>query len=1017
MALTQLMMANSITSLRAIARRDWRSFVEHQSVVDQVLRDDPAGFYPLQAFVTRDQYRHVIERIAKRRRLSESEVARVALDLARDGAARSGSDARQGHVGYYLIDRGLAELEEATDYRPSLGERGGRWVRRHPSVVFFGGMFALTAFAELALLWLGGPGTRALWPLVVFVALIPANDIAINVLNQLLTAFFSPRRLPKLDLQEHGIPVSARTVVVVPTLFPNVDAVHEALGHLEVQFLANREQNLHFAILSDFTDAESEHRVGDEDIVAAAVEGVKALNARYGADSAEAFSLFHRSRLWNPEQGVWMGWERKRGKLSAFNHYLRGGAPNAFSTIEGDISRLHEVRYVITLDSDTVLPPDTATALIGTIAHPLNVAHYDAESGRVVRGYGIIQPRVGVSLPSAYRSRFAAIHSGHPGVDPYTTAVSDVYQDLYGEGSFTGKGIYDVNAFELATHGRFPENTLLSHDLIEGNYARAGLATDVIVYDEYPSRYLTFTRRKHRWIRGDWQLLRWLTSHVPGPEGEEPNRLSPLSRWKIFDNLRRSTVELAQLLFLIAGWTILPGSPLRWTLLGLGAIAAPWIVSLILAILRPPLDKSWRAYYATVREDAETSALQLAQAIAFLPHQAYVSADAIVRTLYRVFVSHRHLLEWQTASQTEQSVSGNRRDIWRTMWPAVGIAVAIVAAATIQLLWRANFFPGGELAVTTLTPDEARRLWLLAFSLVPLAVLWTLSPVVALALSKPKVPDERRLPADHRATAFRYALLHWRFFERFVDASTNWLAPDNFQDDPSPVVAMRTSPTNIGLQLLSTVSAFELGFIPIDTMVDRLEHAFRSLERMARFRGHFFNWYELHDLRVLEPAYISTVDSGNLAGHLIALRQGCKAILDEPIFDARTWRALDAALTLANQELRAANAAGARSSSAAARPDALNELRVARAAVGALSHQSTRDGQGSEGAPSGHELTAAYEEAVVTALQRARSSLGELAGHSREGSPSTVASLGDDLLRVMDATVSTSGSATANASK
>ncbi|MGH7536077.1 MAG: hypothetical protein ACREMG_10930, partial [Gemmatimonadales bacterium] len=373
---------------------------------------------------------------------------------------------------------------------------------------------------------------------------------------------------------------------------------------------------------------------------------------------------------------VWMGWERKRGKLAEFNRFLRGGAPDAFCTIVGDAAVLRQVRYVITLDSDTVLPPGAAGLLIGALAHPLNRAVYDPALGRVVAGYGILQPRVGVSLPSAHRSQFAAVHSGHPGVDPYTTAVSDVYQDLYGEGSFTGKGIYDVDAFEQATHGRFPENTLLSHDLIEGNYARAGLATDIVVYDDYPTRYLTYTRRKHRWIRGDWQLLHWLTGRVPGPDGPEPNRLSLLSRWKILDNLRRSTVEIAQLAFLLAGWILLPGSPLAWTLLGLGAIAAPYILSLLLGLLRPPIDKSWRAYYSAVGVDAATSLDQLALAITFLPHQAWVSADAIARTLWRLLVTRRNLLEWQAASLVERIVSGGAATTWRTMGPAVALPVA-----------------------------------------------------------------------------------------------------------------------------------------------------------------------------------------------------------------------------------------------------------------------------------------------------------------------------------------------------
>ncbi|MDQ3696751.1 MAG: hypothetical protein M3373_01820, partial [Gemmatimonadota bacterium] len=866
LALTQIMMANSITSLRAVARMDWQTFVERQSVMEAVLRDDPSGYYTRMTFATRDRYRHVVEAIAKRTGRHEEAVARSAVDLAQAGLADPTRDQRYAHVGYYLVDDGLADVERANGYRPSAGESVHRWILRHPNAVFVGGLLFGTGAALAAVLWLAGADAWTAWLLVVLLALIPATDIAVSLVNQLVTAFLPPRVLPKLELGERGgVPPEFRTAVVIPTLFGSVEAVREALETLESQFLANREAHLHFAILSDFNDAPSEICPGDGAIVEAAVDGVRALNARYAGGAQDAFYLFHRPRRWNPRERVWMGWERKRGKLAELNRFLRGGADGAFSVVVGDLEPIRQARYVITLDSDTVLPPDAAPLLVGALAHPLNRAVYDPARRRVVRGYGILQPRVGVSLPSAHRSHFASIHSGHPGVDPYTTAVSDVYQDLFGEGSFTGKGIYDIDAFEQATRGRFPENTLLSHDLIEGNYARAGLATDVTVYDDYPTRYLTYARRKHRWIRGDWQLLGWLSGRVPGPDGPERNRLSLLSRWKILDNLRRSTVEIAQLVFLIAGWTVLPGSPLRWTLLVLGAVAAPWLISLLLAALRPPLDKSWRAYYAAVGHDAVTSARQVALAVTFLPHQAWISADGIVRTLWRLLVSRRKLLEWQTASQTERVVSAGARAVWRMMWPAVAIAVVTLTAA------------GAARAGTSV------RLWELALAVLPLVTLWAASPAIAHALSAPAVRRERRLPAASRAQAMHYATLHWNFFDRFVTAESHWLAPDNFQEDPIPVVAMRTSPTNIGLQLLATVSAYDLGLITAQDMTRRLELAFRSLERMRRFRGHFYNWYDLTDLRVLEPAYISTVDSGNLAGHLIALRQACLAIRDEPV--------------------------------------------------------------------------------------------------------------------------------------
>jgi cyclic beta-1,2-glucan glucanotransferase len=915
LAQTQIAMANGITSLRAVARMDWRNFVERTSAMDAVLREDPAGCYQRMTFATRDRYRHVVERIAKRTGLDEAAVAERVVALAAPA-----TDPRRHHVGYFLVDEGLPELERAVDYRPTFGERIDRWVHGHPNIVFVGGIVLVTIGVLAAVIALSGPGHIVATLVALAIALIPATEVAVNAVNQLITAFLPPRTLPALDFHgayaRSGVSPSQKTAVVVPTLLGSVAAVEDALEHLEIQFLANRDENIHFALLSDFTDADAETMPTDARILAAAVDGIAALEARYGRG---IFFLFHRPRRWNPRQGVWMGWERKRGKLAEFNRFLRSlnGAPSGFSTVVGEASALRGVRYVITLDSDTVLPPGGAALLVGMMAHPLNRAEYDAASGRVVRGYGIIQPRVGISLPSAYRSRFAAIHSGHPGVDPYTTAVSDVYQDLYGEGSFTGKGIYDVDAFEEATRGRFPENTLLSHDLIEGNYARAGLATDIEVYDDYPTRYLTFARRKHRWIRGDWQLLGWLRSRVPGPDGPERNRLSVLSRWKIFDNLRRSTVEIAQLALLVAGWTLLPGSTLQWTVLVLMAVAAPWVISLILAVVRPPLDKSWRAYYAAVGRDLATAVQQFALAVTFLPHQAWISADAIARTLWRLVVSKRSLLEWQTASQTERIASGRAADTLRRMWPALAFALAVLAVAAS--------------VVATRSAMTGFQQWELALATLPLAMVWAASPAIAHALNAPAVPRERRVPAARQAAAMRYAVLHWRFFERFVGPETHWLAPDNFQENPVPIVAMRTSPTNIGLQLLSTVSACDLGIITVARTVERLEGAFRALERMRRSRGHFYNWYDLHDLHVLEPAYISTVDSGNLAGHLLALRQACLTIPDAPVFDARAWLPIEAALVITIERLQAAAAADSTWRPALA--TAMQRVRTAHAAA------------------------------------------------------------------------------------
>jgi len=867
LALTQVMMANSITSLRTIAQLDWRSFVEQQSAMEAVLRTDPAACHAGMSFGTRDHYRHVVERIARRTAHAEEDVARMAVALARAASDDHGTRDVRAHVGYYLVDDGLRKLEAATGYRPRVREALHRRLLRHPDAAFVTSLLTGMVAALAAVLWLAGPDARGAWLPVLILAFIPASHVAIAAVDQLVTVLLPPRTLPRLDLSARdGVPAELRTAVVVPTLFDSIAAVDEAFDHLEVQFLANRGANLHFAVLSDYTDAAQETREEDAAIVATAVARVRDLNDRYAPLSGDSFYLFHRPRRWNARQGTWMGWERKRGKLAEFNRFLRSGARGAFATIAGNVEPLGAVRYVITLDADTVLPPGVAAELIGTLGHPLNRAVYDPGRGRVVRGYGILQPRVGVTLPSAHGSRFSSIHSGHPGVDPYTTATSDVYQDLFGEGSYTGKGIYDVNVFEHATHGRFPENTLLSHDLIEGSYARAGLVTSIIVYDDYPARYLTFTRRKHRWIRGDWQLLRWLTPRVPGPDGPDANRLPLLSRWKIFDNLRRSTVEIGLMLLLAAGWVVLPGSALRWTVLALGALAAPWIISLLLAALRPPLDRSWRAYYASVGRDARTAAQQVLLAIAFLPHQAWVSADAIIRTVWRLGVTRRHLLEWQSASTAERDPGRGHALVWRAMAPAATVAVAMALMAVARSAGAGSRTPG----------------WPEVLAVGCLAVLWAASPAIAHALGGPAERRQRQLTPTQAATARNLALLHWRYFDRFVDAGTQWLVPDNVQEEPGAAVAMRTSPTNIGLQLLAIGSARDLGFITTEDMTGRLERVFRALERMRRFRGHFFNWYDLHDLSVLEPAYVSTVDSGNLAGHLLAIRQACLEARPEP---------------------------------------------------------------------------------------------------------------------------------------
>ncbi|MEO8226837.1 MAG: glucoamylase family protein, partial [Gemmatimonadota bacterium] len=882
LALTQVMMANHLTSLRRIARLDWDAFFESMSVTDETLRSDPADCYEHMTFATRDRYRHVVEDIARRSRAAEEVVARKAVELAAERRAIAGAPDRTAHVGYFLIDAGRPDVERIVGYRAGMRERLYRGLKTHPVMGYFGAASLIAAPLFAALFSTIHSLSQAAQIALLVLALVPISEIAIAAVNQLLPLLIPPASLPKLNYRDDGIPLENRTVVVVPTLLPNIDTVRAQLEHLEVQFLANRGPNIHFALLTDFADAATQSTDGDTEILDAAVHGIRTLNAAYGEGLDETFYLFHRARRWNPQQGVWMGWERKRGKLGDFNAVLLGGPTDAFSVVIGNPAALSGARYVVTLDSDTTLPRESVELLVGTLAHPLNAPLYDPAAGRVVRGYGILQPRIGVALGSASRTRFAAIQSGPPGVDPYTTAVSDVYQDLFGEGSFTGKGIYEVAAFERATHGRFAENTLLSHDLIEGGFAGAALVTDIELFDDYPATYLTHARRKHRWIRGDWQLMPWLRSRVRSADGLGPNPLSSISRWKILDNMRRSLVEIAYFALLVTGWmTWPPHAVLAWSALILGAIAWPWVLSLLIPALRPPLDLSWRGYYGALFRDAVAAARQLALTVVFLPHQAVVSADAIVRTLYRVFVSRKHLLDWQSASQVERMAGRLSRGIWRRMAWALVLAVAAGGLAASRGVWAA----------------------------LPLVGIWLASPAIAGMLSQAPARRAPGVATRDRARALRYALLHWRFFEDFVSDSTAGLAPDNFQEIPVPVVASRTSPTNIGLHLLGISTARDLGFITTEIMLARLETAFRSLERMRRFRGHFYNWYSLPDLRVLEPAYVSTVDSGNLAGHLLALKQACLA--PAAVSDGQLRAVVQAAIELAVAALAAPGGAAA----------------------------------------------------------------------------------------------------------
>jgi len=879
-AAAQVTVGNVITSMRLLSTLDWRDFFESVSLIDPVLGADPAGVYAQMNFATRDRYRHVIERVSKRTQATELAVARESIRLAVASQGVNPADVARAHVGYYLIDDGAAELERHFAYRPTLRERALRAVRAHPTLFYLGTLTLMTALVVALLViaaYTAGAGLAVLVSLGLL-SLIPASDLAVSVLNWDVTHLIAPRLLPSME-SEDGIPVAGLTMVVVPTLFTSEDGVRELLEKLEVQHLANRDENLYFALLGDFSDAAQEELDTDATLLELAFSGIEELNARHsGGDGAKRFHLFMRRRLWNEGEGKWMGWERKRGKLEEFNHLLRGARNTSFTVATADSTLRAKIRYVITLDSDTQLPRDAARRLVGVALHPLNRPQYDARVGRVGRGYGILQPRVSVTLESAARTRFARIFSGNTGIDPYTTAASDVYQDLFCEGSFTGKGLYDVDAFSLALDGRVPENSLLSHDLFEGLYARAALVTDIELLDDYPAHYDTFAKRQHRWTRGDWQLARWLLPSVPDAQGRRTrNQLPLIARWKIFDNMRRSLVAPAILIWLLVAWTVLPGSPALWTLFIVLTLAFPVYAHVTTSLLLHPRGIPWTSHFWSVWGNMVTNTAQITLSITFLAHQAYLMLDAIARTLYRKLVSRRHLLEWMTAMQAEQLSAQERAAIFRFMWPAAAIAVA------------------GGASVWWLRPQALPSAGLFLF-------VWAFSPLIAHYVSR-SLSSARQTLAETEERALRLiARRTWRFFETFVGAEDNWLPPDNFQEDPRPIIAHRTSPTNIGLLLLSTVAAQDFGYLGSLEFIERLDLTFATLEKLPRFRGHYLNWYDTRTLEPLTPQYISTVDSGNLAGHLLAVKQACIELPQRPLFDERTLQGLADAVALMSEE-------------------------------------------------------------------------------------------------------------------
>ncbi|WP_404477659.1 GH36-type glycosyl hydrolase domain-containing protein [Novosphingobium sp. BL-52-GroH] len=859
--------SRAIANLAVISTIQWKDFFDRTSRVEAILRHDPAAVYHHMDFETRDRYRHAIEQLSDHGGMPEWDVAERLL-----AQCRANADVPADHVGYWLVGDGRPAFEDAIDVRPLALELIGRRLLRYPAALYTVSLFlaGFVSFSVPALYLALVEATATGWLLGIALTTLPATILSVTFVNWVATLLVSPRVLPKLDF-EGGIADHCRTAVVMPVLVAQPMDVPALLQRLESHYLGNPDPRLYFVLLSDYADADSASLPGDAEVDAALADGIKRLNETYGIAGNGPFHMLHRPRLFNPAQSVWMGWERKRGKLEQFNGYILRGDLSPFPLTAGRIEALRAARFVVTADADTRLPTGVVNRMVAALAHPLNKARFDPRTGRVAGGYTILQPRVEIAPETSGRSLFTRYFGGDTAIDIYSRAVSDVYQDLFSSGIFVGKGIYEVASFERSVEGRIPENNLLSHDLFEGLHGRAALASDIIVYEGFPSGYLEYRRRWHRWVRGDWQLLPWLLPLVPGRAGTHlRNRLTWFDRLKIFDNLRRSLVPPSLVALLLGGWFILGGSPWIWTLLAIVAPAAYLFTDVVTGVARGRRRGVLQGVLRRLGDELGRWALS----IAFLISDAAIALDAIRITLWRLG-TRRGLLEWTSAAHTTAHFAAldPRRAAWREMWVSPAFALAVAAGLAL-----------------THSPT--------LLSAAPLLLLWLLAPDIAYRIGRPRRSLVEPLEAGDRLFLRSIARRTWLFFETFVRPEDNWLPPDNYQEPPEEEIAHRTSPTNVGMMLLATLTAWKLGHISTTDLEMRLRNALDALDRVDRYRGHMLNWYDTRSLQPLEPRYVSTVDSGNLAVSLVVVDEACREAIQAPVLSPALWAGLDDTLDL-----------------------------------------------------------------------------------------------------------------------
>lgn len=841
----QMRTGNLIGSMRGLSRWDWRVQFEQLCLVDLTLREDPSGDYPLLDYASRDTLRKRVEQLAGRLRVPENLIATHAVKLAashyleqtNQQTAIDGKLSRQAYIPYYLLEsKGIQELQHElrSCSKPRSIPEEGIW-KRATGTYFNCLLLSYVVILIGFIVWISDADRLSPLDMLVMGLLLtfPALEWATLWIHDLIAWRKSPIPLLRYDFS-NGITPEAMTMVVIPVIWSSTQEVQEMADRLELHYLVSRDPHIHYALLGDYKDSDKEVQPEDHIVLDAARMSIELLNSKYPGN---VFHLYHRRRLWNASEGKWMGWERKRGKLVEFIQLLGGKKDTSYNYHISDSSNLTLIRYMITLDADTQLPPGSPQRMIGTMHLPYNRPRLNEARTRVIEGYGILQPRIAMSYEAANHSRLANLWSGDPGVDPYAFAVSDPYQDGLGQGIFTGKGIFDIQAFADIVCNRIPENSVLSHDLLEGGFLRTGLLSDIELIDGHPVLFRTYQMRLHRWIRGDWQLLLWLFPKIDNQSGVSQSiDLSIVTRWQIIDNLRRSLLPVMTLLILFLAITVLPGSAIRW----FTVVCVTWLFPVIQKVVS----------IQRMKGIGITAAQVLVQVIT-LPYHSVMTVDAVIRTLYRLFISKQHLLEWVSSAEIEQSSKKGQQPL----------ILGMISGLTLSLLF----------TVISLMQDQL----FVRVAGLTLGLLWISAPLLIQWLNKPlKVEDELVLIESESEKLRKLSRDIWSFFEVYLTAEDHFLPPDNVQISPPNGVAHRTSPTNIGLYLTCALAARDFGFIDTPVLIERLNQTVSSIEKLVKWEGHLLNWYDTQTLQPLLPQYVSTVDSGNFVACVIATKEG-----------------------------------------------------------------------------------------------------------------------------------------------